>query len=230
MSVLHELGRDMAKQLSFYFEWCFARRDAGAIADSEDVGVHGDGGLGKRDIKDDIGGLASDAWKILQLDAIGRDLTSVSLNELTARLDDMLGLALVEPDCHYIFLEPRLTQGKNGLRSIGLGEQFAGRHVDRFIGGLGGKHHRHKQLKRGGILELRLRVRVCHLKPAKDFGALGRVHFKPVSRFLGTGLAQVPFVAQVLRLGIRCMAPRLALFDQNDERIAWRAGAKLHAS
>ena len=38
-----------------------ARREAGAVADSEDVGVDGEGFLPERGVQHDVGGLAPDA-------------------------------------------------------------------------------------------------------------------------------------------------------------------------
>jgi len=41
-------------------------REAGAVADAEDVGIDGEGLLAERGVEHDVGGLAADAGKFLQ--------------------------------------------------------------------------------------------------------------------------------------------------------------------
>ena len=44
----------------------FAGREAGAVADSEDVGVDCEGFLAERGVEDDVGCLATDAGELLE--------------------------------------------------------------------------------------------------------------------------------------------------------------------
>ena len=61
MSVAAEgLGHDLL-ELGFYLVDVFSGREAGAVADAEDMGVHGKGLFGEGGVEHDIGGLAADA-------------------------------------------------------------------------------------------------------------------------------------------------------------------------
>ena len=53
-----ELGFDLLRRL--------AGREAGAVADPEDVGVDGEGFFAERGVEDDVRGLAADAGKFTQ--------------------------------------------------------------------------------------------------------------------------------------------------------------------
>ena len=65
MSVAAEgLGDDLLEP-GLHFIDILTRREAGAVADAEDVSVDREGLLAERGVEDDIGGLAPDARKFL---------------------------------------------------------------------------------------------------------------------------------------------------------------------
>ena len=66
---LFELGLDLVDRLS--------RREAGSVADAEDVGIDRECLLAERRVEDHVGGLAADTGKSLQLLAGARDLASM---------------------------------------------------------------------------------------------------------------------------------------------------------
>jgi len=66
---LLELGFDVIDGLS--------RREAGSVADAEDVGIDRECLLAERRVEDHVGGLAADTGKSLQLLAGARDLASM---------------------------------------------------------------------------------------------------------------------------------------------------------
>ena len=61
-----------------------ARRQAGAVADAEDMGVDRDGRLAEGDVHHHIGGLAADAGQRLQRLAVARHLAAMLVDEHAA--------------------------------------------------------------------------------------------------------------------------------------------------
>ena len=70
---LLELGFDLVDIL--------AGREAGAVADAEDVGVDRKGFLTEGGVQHDVGGLAADARKFLELLAGARHLPAVAVDQ-----------------------------------------------------------------------------------------------------------------------------------------------------
>ena len=66
VGVAAERLRDDLFELRLDFVDVLAGREAGAVADAEDVGVDGEGLLAERGVEDDVGGLSSDARQFLQ--------------------------------------------------------------------------------------------------------------------------------------------------------------------
>jgi hypothetical protein len=87
---LLELGFDLVHRLS--------RREAGAVADAEDMGVDGERLLAVRGVEDDVGGLAADPGERLQLFARLRYLAIVTIDQRLAERDDVLRLGVEEAD------------------------------------------------------------------------------------------------------------------------------------
>ena len=71
-----ELGLDLID--------CLARREAGAVADAEDVRVDRKGLLAERGVEHDVGGLAADAGQLLELFAGARDLAAMLVDQRLA--------------------------------------------------------------------------------------------------------------------------------------------------
>ena len=75
-----------------------AVREARAIRDAEDVRVDRDRRLAERGVQHDVRGLAADAGQRLERVAIARHVAAVLGDELAARRDHVLRLAVEEPD------------------------------------------------------------------------------------------------------------------------------------
>ena len=73
------LGDDLL-ELGLYLVDVLARRETGAVADAEDVGVDRERLLAERGVENDVGGLAADPGQRLQLLAGARDLTAVPVD------------------------------------------------------------------------------------------------------------------------------------------------------
>ena len=68
----------------------FARCEAGAVADPEDVGVDRERFLAERGVEHDVGGLAADSGERLQLLSRAGDLTAVIADQRLRQRDDVL--------------------------------------------------------------------------------------------------------------------------------------------
>jgi len=71
-----------------------ARRQPGAVADTEDVGIDGERLLAERGVEHDIGGLAPDSGERLQLLAGARHLAAMIADQCAAEGDDVVGLGV----------------------------------------------------------------------------------------------------------------------------------------
>src|SRR5476649_2109692 len=69
------------QQLQLHFERVLAGREAGAVADPEDMRVDGDGRLAERHVHHHVGGLAADAGEVLQLGVCMRYLAAMPLEQ-----------------------------------------------------------------------------------------------------------------------------------------------------
>jgi hypothetical protein len=75
-----------------------AGREAGAVADPEDVGVDGEGFLTERGVEDDVGGLAADARKFLELFSISGDPGTEPIDQGLREGDDVFRLGIEQTD------------------------------------------------------------------------------------------------------------------------------------
>jgi len=96
VGVSAERLRDDLLEPGFDFIDGLARREAGSVADSEDVRVDGEGLFPERGVENDVGGLAADAGQLLKLLARSRDLALVIVDQRLAERDDVLGLGVEE--------------------------------------------------------------------------------------------------------------------------------------
>ena len=90
------LGHDLL-ELGFDLVDGLARREAGAVADAEDVGIDRERFLAERGVEDDIGGLAADAGKRLQFLARARNLAAVIVDQRPASAITFFALVLNRP-------------------------------------------------------------------------------------------------------------------------------------
>ena len=82
-------GRDALHQAVFNGAHIFARRDAGAVGDAEDVGIHRHHGLAVGGIEDDVGGFAPDAGQFFQCGTVGGDFAVVVVDKDLAGFEDV---------------------------------------------------------------------------------------------------------------------------------------------
>ena len=158
MRVAQQFGRDAPHQRILHGARRGARRDAGAIAEAEDVRIHRHRAFAERDIQHDVRGLAADARQLLQCLAIARYFAAVPLDQLARQLDDVAGLALPEADRADVLRHAIDAETHHRLGRRGFGEQRLGRAVDRHVGGLRRQHDGDQQ--REGIDEGQFAARI----------------------------------------------------------------------
>ena len=144
------------EQLLFDFQRILAGCQPRAVADAEDVRVHGHGGLTESHVEHHIGGLAAYAGKGFQLFAGSGYCACVQLNQHAAGLHQMLGLAAVQAYGLDVALQPLKPQIQNGLRSVGNRKKLARGLVHPYVGGLGRQQHGGQQLEHRGVFQLGL--------------------------------------------------------------------------
>ena len=72
MCIAQGIRRQALHQPILYRPWSFARSEPGAVADPEDVGVHGHRCFAEDHVQHHVGGLASNAGQRLQRGAVVR--------------------------------------------------------------------------------------------------------------------------------------------------------------
>jgi hypothetical protein len=75
-----------------------ARREAGAVADAEDMGVDCERLLAKRGVEHDVRGLSSNPWQRLKFFAGAGDLAAVFVDQRLAERDHIFGLGVEQAD------------------------------------------------------------------------------------------------------------------------------------
>jgi len=98
MRVAAEGLGDELLELRFDIVDCLARREAGAVADSVDMGVDRERLLAERGVQDDVGGLATDSGKRLKRLAGARDFAAMVADQRFAKRDDVLRLGVEQAD------------------------------------------------------------------------------------------------------------------------------------
>jgi hypothetical protein len=98
MRVAAERLRDNLFELGFDHVDCFARSQAGAVADAEDVRIDRKRLLAERGVEDDVRSLAADARQRLQFLASAWDFAAVVINQRLAQGDDILRLGVEQAD------------------------------------------------------------------------------------------------------------------------------------
>jgi hypothetical protein len=156
-----------------------AGREAGSVADPEDVGVDREGLGPERAVHDDVGGLAPDPGQGLERLEIGRHLAAVALDQRLRQGDDVLRLGVEQADRPDVPLQPFLAQLDHRRRRRHRLEQSAGGEVDARVGGLGGQDHGDEQGIVVDEIELGLRVRRAVVQPPVEFCDFGAGHLSP---------------------------------------------------
>jgi hypothetical protein len=90
--------------------YIFARGDASAIADTENMGIHRLRGLTPPHIQHDIRRFAANAWQGLQCRAGIWHLATIVIDQDLAKLDDIFRLIPIKPDGFDMFNQPLFAQ------------------------------------------------------------------------------------------------------------------------
>lgn len=98
VSVAAEGLRDNLLELRFDLVDILARREAGSVADPEDVRVDRKRLLAECGVENDVGGLAADPGKLLQLFAGVGDPAAIFVDQRLAEGDDVFGLGVEQSD------------------------------------------------------------------------------------------------------------------------------------
>ena len=123
MSMAAKRRRRHLFQLQFDRQRRLARRQAGAVGDAEDVGIHRDRLCPERDVHHHIGGLAADAGQLLQRVAILGHASAMLGDQPLGECDDVLGLHVEQPDGSDVPLQPFLAHRDQrlDLERVGIG-------------------------------------------------------------------------------------------------------------
>jgi len=154
----------------------FARSEAGSVADAEDVGVDRERLLAECRVENDVGGLAADPGKLLQLFAGTGDRAAIFADQRLAERDDILGLGVEEADGLDCLTQPFFAEIDHVLRRFHVLEHRLGRDVDAEIRRLCREHDRDEQLIGIGRFELGRRRRVVLRQPMEKFENLVALH------------------------------------------------------
>src|SRR5690606_26430856 len=149
-------------------QWRRAGCQPGAVADTEQMRVHRDGGLPEPDIEHHIGRLAADAGQGLERLPIRRHLAAMLLEQDPAEGKDVLRFAAIKPD-----RADQLGNAFNPERHHGGGrggqlEQVPRRLVHPDIGRLGRKHHRDQEREGIAVVELALGLGLDFMEARED--------------------------------------------------------------
>jgi len=131
------LGDDFFKLLFDRVD-ILARREAGAVADAEDVGVDRERLLAERGVENDVGGLAADSGQRLQRVAGARDFAAIVADQRFAQRDDVLRLGVEQADRLDRLAQPLLAELDHLPRRLDVQKQGLGRDIDAGVGRLGG--------------------------------------------------------------------------------------------
>ena len=164
-----DVGGDVLDELAFCLEGILAvGGQAEPFGDTENMGVHRHGRLVPDDGADDVGGLASDALKGLEvIDVIGYDAV-VSGDEALRHLDQMFRLRARITDGFDVFEDLVGGSCRQGFGGWVRGKEGRGDHVNALVGALGGEHDGYEALE--GVSEMEFAFRDGHvgLEPSED--------------------------------------------------------------
>lgn len=135
-----EWGRDAADERVLDFAHGFAWGNAGPVAETEDVGVHGHRVLAEGDVQDNVGGLAAYARERLECCAVGRHDAAVALDEEPGEFGDIFGLGLPEAEALDVGGDAVGPECSHGGRVGGVAKEGVGGAIDGGIGRLRGEH------------------------------------------------------------------------------------------
>ena len=160
--------RHYPHQFVFHLADGLSWRDAGAIGDPEDVGIHRDNGFSERGIQDHVGGFASDARQFFQGMSVPRHGAAVALHQVRAGLHEVARLGVVEPDGADMAAESFFSHGQNGLGGVGVAEESLRCLIDALVGSLRGEDHRNQQFEGATERKLAGGIGILLAEPEED--------------------------------------------------------------
>ncbi len=152
--VFQVFGGHTLQQFLFHFQRRFAWGQAGAVAQAEDVGVHGHGRFTKGHVEHHVRCLAAHTGQGFQCLTVARYLSAVFLHQNAAGLQQVFGFVAVQADGVDVCLQPGLAQRQDFGRRVGHGKQFPRGFVHAYVRGLGTQQHSGEQLEHARILQL----------------------------------------------------------------------------
>jgi hypothetical protein len=170
---LFELGLDDVDRL--------AGREAGAVADPENVGVDGESFLTERSVENDVRGLAADARKFLEFFSISGDLKAEAIDQSLREGDDVFRLGVEQTDRFDRVSQRFFAQIEHLLRRFDPFEELARRKVHARVGRLGRQDDGDQQLIDVAVLKLGRRRGIGLGKPAEEFENLGAGHDRAIT-------------------------------------------------
>ena len=176
VSVQSEGLWDRLFQLELNLTRILARREAGAVADPEDVRIDRERLFIEGGVEDDIGGLSADARQFLQLFASAWDLAPMIADQCLRQGDDVLRLRVEQPDRLDRLAQPFLAQRDHLLGRFHALEQRPGRDIDARVGRLRRQHHGDEQSIRIGVFQLGCWGWILLGQSAEEFEYLRAVH------------------------------------------------------
>ena len=176
VSVAPEGLRDDLLELGLDIIDIFTRSEAGSVADAEHVRVDRERLLAERRIENDVGGLATDPGKLLQLFTGTGNIAAIFVDQRLAEGDDILGLGVEQADRFDRFAKLFFAEIDHVSRRFYVLEQRLGRDVDAGISRLCREHDRDEQLIGVGRFELGSRRGVLLRQPMKKFEDLVALH------------------------------------------------------
>ncbi len=190
VGVAQEVGGDAFDQAVFDGADIGAGGQASAVAEAEDMGIDGHGGLAESDVEHDVGGFAADAGEGFEGGTIVRDFAVVLVEQGLGEGGDVFRLGLPEADGADVLGDAGLAEGDHGGGGGGLGIKPRGGLVHRDVGGLGGEHDGDEEGVGVGEVQLGFGRRVGAsegLEEGADAVAGQRFCFARLSRGLGIG-------------------------------------------
>ena len=122
------LGYDLL-ELGFDLVHILARREARAVAHTEDMGVDREGLLAKGGVKNDVGGLAAYARELLQFFPRAWNFASVIPDQRLRKRDHVFGFGVEQANGLDLLAQRFLPKLDHLFRGLDPGEQWTGRDV-----------------------------------------------------------------------------------------------------
>ena len=178
----HPVGRRHAlEQLQLHLQRVAPRRQAGAVAHAEDVGVHRHRRLAEGHVEHHVGRFAAHAGQLLQRLARMRHLAAMLAQQDLASQQQVPRLVAVQADRADLLAQRVEAERQHLLRRVGEREQPPRGLVDAHVGGLGRQQHRAQQLEHAGVLQLAGRLRVGRLERGEEGLDVGGFHHRGLS-------------------------------------------------